>query len=44
MMAVVSELSRRAVLRLGMGAALGAAGAYAITTVPTRPTVPAPPT
>lgn len=43
MMAVVSELSRRAVLRLGMGAALGAAGAYAITTVPTRPTIPAPP-
>jgi S-formylglutathione hydrolase FrmB len=30
MMAHVSELNRRAVLRLGVGAALGAAGAYAV--------------
>lgn len=43
MMAVMSEtVSRRAVLRLGMGAALGAAGAYALGTAPAGP-VPAPP-
>ncbi|MDT5209425.1 MAG: hypothetical protein QOF67_1840, partial [Mycobacterium sp.] len=32
MMAGMSELSRRAILRLGVGAAAGAAGAYALGT------------
>jgi S-formylglutathione hydrolase FrmB len=43
MMARVSELSRRAVLRLGAGAALGAAGAYAIGASVTGTPVTAPP-
>jgi enterochelin esterase-like enzyme len=43
MMARVSELSRRAVLRLGAGAALGAAGAYAIGASVTGTTTTAPP-
>lgn len=43
MMARVSELSRRAVLRLGAGAALGAAGAYAIgASVTGTPATPPP--
>ncbi|MFC7676463.1 alpha/beta hydrolase [Mycolicibacterium sp. GCM10028919] len=43
MMARVSELSRRAVLRLGAGAALGAAGAYAIGASVTSTPATAPP-
>jgi S-formylglutathione hydrolase FrmB len=43
MMSRVSELSRRAVLRLGAGAALGAAGAYAIGASMTGAPATAPP-
>ena len=43
MMSRVSELSRRAVLRLGAGAALGAAGAYAIGASVTGTPATAPP-
>lgn len=41
MMAAMSHLSRRAILRLGVGAAAGAAGAYALGA--TSPSAPVPP-
>lgn len=43
MMAAMSHLSRRAVLRLGVGAAAGAAGAYALGVSPASAPVAAPP-
>ncbi|MGH3640435.1 MAG: alpha/beta hydrolase [Mycobacterium sp.] len=43
MMASVSDLSRRAILRLGVGAAAGAAGAYALGSTLREPRVITPP-
>jgi enterochelin esterase-like enzyme len=43
MMAPVSDLSRRAILRLGVGAAAGAAGAYALGSTLREPRVITPP-
>ena len=43
MMATMAELTRRAVLRLGAGAAAGAAGAFALGSTFNRPTVTATP-
>ena len=43
MMAAMAELSRRTVLRLGAGAAAGAAGAFALGSTFNRPTVTATP-
>jgi S-formylglutathione hydrolase FrmB len=43
MMALMSAISRRAVLRLGVGAAAGAAGAFAIGSTFREPPVSAPP-
>ncbi len=43
MMARMPDVSRRAVLRLGVGAAAGAAGAYVLGSTLTQPTVTAPP-
>jgi enterochelin esterase-like enzyme len=43
MMARMPDLSRRAILRLGAGAAAGAAGAYALGSTPSQPTVAQPP-
>jgi hypothetical protein len=43
MMALVSDLSRRAILRLGVGAAVGAAGAYALGSTLREPRVTTPP-
>jgi enterochelin esterase-like enzyme len=43
MMAPVSDLSRRAILRLGVGAAAGAAGAYALGSTLREPRVSTPP-
>jgi predicted esterase len=43
MMAAMSQLSRRAILRLGIGAAAGAAGAYAVGSTLLDPAVTTPP-
>ena len=43
MMARMPDVSRRAVLRLGMGAAAGAAGAYVLGATMSHPAVTAPP-
>jgi S-formylglutathione hydrolase FrmB len=43
MMARMPDVSRRAVLRLGVGAAAGAAGAYVLGSTLNQPTVTAPP-
>jgi enterochelin esterase-like enzyme len=43
MMAAMSDLSRRAILRLGIGAAAGAAGAYAVGSALLDPPVTTPP-
>ncbi|MDR3661687.1 MAG: alpha/beta hydrolase-fold protein [Mycobacterium sp.] len=43
MMAAMAELTRRAVLRLGVGAAAGAAGAFALGSTVNRPAVTAQP-
>ncbi len=43
MAGMTAQLSRRAVLRLGVGVAAGAAGAYALGSMPSQPSVTQPP-